>query len=190
MMNHRTVIAAFTSLALATSALAQEDSVKNILTDESARNFKAKSYSPYVGRNFPTRPLWGDTHLHTNASLDAFGAGARLNAEQAYRFARGEVVRMESGMEVRLSRPLDWLVIADHAEFAGIMPEISAGNPTLMVDERNRRWNKLVNQGGDNAWQAVIEIVDALGQKNLPPSHLDPKLAKSVWLKHLEITDR
>ena len=186
------LIAAIASLALSSSALAQEDSVQNVITDESAEVFaqEEKSYSPYAGRNYPTRPLWGDTHLHTDASIDAYGGGARLDAEEAYRFARGEEVRMVSGMRVRLSRPLDWLVIADHAEFAGVIQELVAGNPTLMVDERNRRWSELVNEGGDSAWQAIIEIVDALGLGNVPPSMLDPDLARSVWQKHIELTDR
>ena len=153
-------VAALTLMALGSFAFAQEDSLKNVITEESKEAFaEEKNYSPYAGRNFPTQPLWGDTHLHTAASIDAYGGGARLDAVEAYRFARGEEVRMENGMRARLSRPLDWLVIADHAEFAGIMQEIVVGNPKLMVDERNRRWHNLVNEGGDSAWQAVIEIV-------------------------------
>ncbi len=187
---NRFLVAALSFMALGSFAFAQDDSVQNVITEESKAAFaKEKSYSPYAGRNFPTKPLWGDTHLHTDASLDAFAAGARLGAAEAYRFARGEEVRMVSGMRVRLSRPLDWLVIADHSEFSGLAVELANGNPTLMVDERNRRWSQLINEGGDAAWQAAIEIVDALGEGNLPPSHLDPQLARSVWLKHIELTD-
>ena len=48
-----------------------------------------KRYSPYAGRNFPTRVFFGDTHLHTGMSMDAGAFGARLGPEDAYRFARG-----------------------------------------------------------------------------------------------------
>ena len=48
------------------------------------------TYSPYAGRDFPTRPLWGDTHLHTSLSMDAGAFGARLMPNDAYRFAKGE----------------------------------------------------------------------------------------------------
>ena len=51
--------------------------------------FKARSYSPYAGRNFPTRPFFGDTHLHTGFSFDAGAFGARLSPKDAYRFAKG-----------------------------------------------------------------------------------------------------
>jgi len=49
-------------------------------------------YSPYAGRNFPTRPYFGDTHLHTSYSMDAGAFGARLGPKDAYRFAKGEEV--------------------------------------------------------------------------------------------------
>ena len=71
-------------------------------------------YSPYAGRNFPTRPLFGDTHLHTAMSFDAGMFGCRLGPVEAYRFAKGEEVTSSSGQRVRLSRPLDFLVVADH----------------------------------------------------------------------------
>ena len=179
-----------TALALATVAFAQEDGTHNLVSKEAMKHSEQKSYSPYVGRNFPTRPLWGDTHLHTAASLDAFGAGARLEAEEAYRFARGEEVRSSSGMKVRLSRPLDWLVIADHSEFSGVAVELSKGNPKLMVDDRCRRWNKLINEGGDQAWQAIIELVTAMGKNDVPPVVLDKDLAKALWQKHLEVVEK
>src|SRR4051812_37538566 len=55
--------------------------------------FPAKRpYSPWAGRNFPTRPLFGDTHLHTSFSMDAGAFGARLGPRDAYRFGKGEEV--------------------------------------------------------------------------------------------------
>ena len=71
--------------------------------------FAAKSpYSPYVDRNFPERPLWGDSHLHTALSMDAGGFGNRLGLDEAYRVARGEQVTASSGQDIRLSpiRPI------------------------------------------------------------------------------------
>ncbi|MCP4382258.1 MAG: DUF3604 domain-containing protein [Hyphomicrobiales bacterium] len=171
-------------------ALSQEDGTHNLVSEGVARTAVEKSYSPYVGRNYPTVPLWGDTHLHTAASLDAFGQGARLEAAEAYQFARGEEVRATSGMRVRLSRPLDWLVIADHSEFSGIGVELAKGNPMLMVDDQTREWNRLINQGGDESWQAIIEIVTAMGKGEVPDVFFDKGLAKTFWQKHLEVVER
>jgi hypothetical protein len=66
-------------------------------------------YSPYVGRNFPTRPFFGDTHLHTAFSMDAGAFGARLTPRDAYVFAKGNEITASSGQRARLSRPLDFL---------------------------------------------------------------------------------
>ena len=85
-----------------------------------------KLYSPYAGRNFPTRPYFGDTHLHTSFSMDAGAFGARLTPRDAYVFAKGNEVKSSSGQPVKLSRPLDFLVVADHSDGMGFFPLIMA----------------------------------------------------------------
>ena len=91
-------------------------------------------YSPYAGRNFPTRPFFGDTHLHTSFSMDAGAFGARLGPRDAYRFARGEEVTASSGQPAKLSRPLDFLVVADHSDGIGFFPQLMSGDPELLAD--------------------------------------------------------
>ena len=82
---------ALLTLGFAASSLTQQKYGE--LTKEKAEEaHSSKSpYSPYAGRTFPDRPLWGDTHLHTAISLDA-GAGGTHWDREAYRFARGEEV--------------------------------------------------------------------------------------------------
>ena len=65
---------------------------------------KKPAYSPYVGREYPTRPLFGDTHLHTSFSMDAGAFGARVGPRDAERLARGEEILASSGQPVRLSQ--------------------------------------------------------------------------------------
>ena len=120
--------------------------------EESVRqSIKEPGFSPYAGRNFPTRVLWGDTHLHTKLSLDARAFGVTLGPEEAYRLARGEEIKSSHGERVKLSRPLDWLVVADHSDALGTMDEIVKGNPTLMRDPKAKEWHDRINQGGDTA---------------------------------------
>ena len=58
-----------------------------------------KPYSPAVGQDFPTNVYFGDTHLHTNISLDAYGDGnTKIGPDEAYRFAKGETVIGDDGM--------------------------------------------------------------------------------------------
>ena len=91
-------------------------------------------YSPYAGRNFPTRPYFGDTHTHTSFSMDAGAFGARLAPKDAYRFAKGEEVMASSGQRAKLSRPLDFLVVTDHSDGMGFFPQLIGGDPTLAGD--------------------------------------------------------
>ena len=113
-------------------------------------------YSPYLDRGYPDRVYFGDTHLHTAYSTDAGMLGCRLGPEEAYRFARGEEVTSSTGVRVRLQRPLDFLVVADHAENLGLAPMIAESNPDLLKTEFGRLVHDLVKSGkpGDayNAW--------------------------------------
>src|SRR4051795_7333000 len=115
------------------------------------------AYSPYAGRNFPSRPFFGDTHLHTSFSMDAGAAGARLTPRDAYRFARGEELTASSGQPVKLSRPLDFLVVADHSDGFGFFPLILNGDPLIMADAQGRKWNEMVHSGqGADATMDII----------------------------------
>jgi hypothetical protein len=127
---------------------------------------KPPPYSPYVGRSFPTRPYFGDTHLHTAVSMDAGAFGARLTPRDAYRFARGEEVTASSGQPVKLSRPLDFLVVADHSDNMGFFPDLYAGKPELLADPTGRRWYDLI-QSGKGA-EAAMEIIVAFSQGTFP----------------------
>ena len=79
-------------------------------------------YSPYPAQDFPNNVYFGDTHLHTSYSTDAGMIGSPLGPEEAYRFARGEKVTSSTGLPARLQRPLDFLVVSDHAENLGLAP--------------------------------------------------------------------
>lgn len=120
------------------------------------------SYSPYAGRNFPTRPYFGDTHMHTAFSMDAGAFGARLGPREAYRFARGEEVTSNSGQEVRLSRPLDFLVVADHSDGMGFFPLLVGGDPKIMSDPQGRKWYEMIHSGQGAA--AAMDIIQSFGK--------------------------
>jgi hypothetical protein len=154
----------------------------------------ARGYSPYAGRQYPTRPLFGDTHLHTSNSGDAFAAGDRLTPDDAYRFARGEEVVSSTGVPAKLSRPLDFLVIADHAEGLGLMQEIYNGNPAFVSDPTAARWSKMMKEGGDSAAAAQTEITKAQAMGTLPPVIKDPKVVgpvmTSVWKQYTATAEK
>ena len=141
-----------------------------VTDDESSLHAPAKkeTYSPYAQRNFPDRPLWGDTHLHTAVSFDAGAFGATLLPPDAYRFAKGEEVISSTGLPVRLSRPLDFLVVADHSDNMGFFPELRDGAPYVMANDKGRKWNAMINAGGQEGVKAAAEIIQAFSQGKFP----------------------
>jgi hypothetical protein len=154
------------TLALVTSpALAQLPPP----TDDAKDAFPAqKHYSPYAGRGFPTQVFWGDTHLHTGMSMDAGAFGARLLPEDAHRFARGEELTSSTGLKVKLSRPLDFLVVADHSDNMGFFPRLNSGDPKMLADPTGRRWYDMIQAGGQQGVAAAVEIVLGLTNNNFP----------------------
>jgi len=150
-----------------------------------ARKVDVEDYSPYAGGAYPTRPLFGDTHHHTSNSGDAFMGGNRLTPEDAYRLARGQEVVSSSGVPVQLSRPLDFLVISDHAEGTGVMYEVYNGNPAFTSDTTLARWGEALRAGGEAAASAAGELVSAQAQGTLPAPVQDPEtvvpVMRSVW---------
>ncbi len=127
-----------------------------------------KHFSPYAGRNFPTQAFWGDTHLHTSQSMDAGAFGARLMPEDAHRFARGEEVTSSGGLKVKLSRPLDFLVVADHSDNLGFFPALLAGDPKMLAHPQGRKWYDMIQEGGQTAVTAALEIVLGAAAGKMP----------------------
>lgn len=128
-------------------------------------------YSPATGNDMPTRVFWGDTHLHTKLSQDAFTFGVTLGPDEAYKFAKGEPVKATHGEIAQLERPLDFLVVSDHAEGLGAMAALLGGNEELLKSERLQKWrdgflagtaaarNAVAQDGRDNGWPLELESI-------------------------------
>lgn len=154
----------------------------------------AKGYSPFAGRKYPTRPLFGDTHLHSMNSGDAFAAGNRFTPEQTYRISRGEEVISTTGVPFKLARPLDFVVISDHSEGLGLLTQVFAGNPAFGNDATVKRWGDMMRAGGADTVRAMTEIIAAQAGNSLPAPLTDPKIAgpmmMSVWQQYTTVADK
>ncbi len=147
---------------------------------------QAQSYSPAANRAYPTIVYWGDTHVHTSfSSGDAnLMGGNYVTPTIAYRFARGEVVEGKNGMAVRIRRPLDFLVIADHAENLGVAASLRSNDPALrdssagkelyqrfrahQTDSKSERFRlrapKLPDAYARSVWSQVVANADAYNE--------------------------
>ncbi len=145
-----------------------------------------EAYSPQV-REPVTNLYWGDTHLHTQLSADAYIVGTRATADEAYRFARGKTVTVDNGMDVRLRRPLDFLAVTNHAEYMGIHKRLAAGDETLKDWEEGQRWAELLDQGESNALGRAF--VDAI-QSDDPKYQVSDDIRRNIWKEAAEVADR
>jgi hypothetical protein len=153
--------------------------------------YSGKSYSPYADRGFATMPLWGDTHLHTGNSFDAGAFGARLLPEDAYRFARGEQVTSSTGVPARLSRPLDWLVVADHSDNMGFFPDLFAGKPHIVANPQGREWYDGIKEG--RGVEVAYELISLFANGEFPEELAyspDSTQYKSTWHDTIDAAER
>jgi len=117
------------------------------MTAQAGHDASGDHYSPFIVKDTAQQVYWGDTHLHTSYSADAGMIGNTLGPEQAYRFALGHEITTSSGQKARLVRPLDFLVISDHAENLGLAPMIAESNEELLKSENGKKMHDLVKDG-------------------------------------------
>jgi hypothetical protein len=137
-------------------------------------------YAPPV--EYPVQVYFGDPHLHTSLSMDAGAWGNKLGLEPAYRFARGAEVTSSSGLKAKLSRPLDFVVIADHSDGYGFFPRLLAQDPYIMEQPEGKRWFEESTKGG-NAGQrkAADDMIKMFSQGKFPYKVNSPEMLGPVW---------
>ncbi|NNE18586.1 MAG: DUF3604 domain-containing protein, partial [Myxococcales bacterium] len=105
--------------------------------------------SPGAMAKEPTRLYWGDTHLHTSHSADAYFLQNRsAGPDTAYRWAKGlPVVHPSTRSRVQIRTPLDFLVVADPAEMLGLPLKLMNGDPELNATATGRKWASMMRAG-------------------------------------------
>jgi hypothetical protein len=170
-------------LVVSASALAQ---AQDFTISKEEIKIGKKQYSPYLHQSYPNRVFWGDTHLHTYYSTDAGMVGNSLGPDEALRFAKGEQVISSTGVPARLIKPLDFLVVADHAENLGLAPMIEESDPKLLKDPMGKKYHDLVKSGkGWDAYQLWKKSGAAL-KDSMP----NPELQRTAWGRIIDSVDK
>lgn len=151
-----------------------------------------KTYSPYVTTQYPMNVYWGDTHLHTNLSTETYAAGyeygnERLSSDEAYRAARGETVKSINDMPVRLRRPLDFLMIADHAESFGVAGALDKGNRLLLQTAIGEEWYQRL-QAAKPEHKKVSSLLMKL-HLEIDKEIVNSTFRQSVWDKAVDLAE-
>jgi hypothetical protein len=192
-MKKTTTIASLLASLLAGVTLTSQAQVNPTAKDIDilSREYTGKVYSPYAGRDFPSNVYFGDTHLHTDISMDAGAFGNRLGLDPAYKFARGEQVVSTNAGPVRLSRPLDFLVVADHSDNMGFFPDMLSGAPFILEDPTGKNWYDRIKAGEGPG--VAIELIGLFSQDKFPPALTytpDSAPYRAAWDKTVAAAER
>ena len=149
---------------------------------------------------YPDNVYWGDTHVHTYLSGDAFGMGTRLTPDEAYRFAKGQSVTATGGAQAHLRQPLDFLLIADHAENLGVLPALTSADERLLAADGSKRWadffasaptlTRVLGAGSLDAHSAGTETLLAGKAAWNSDFGIDDEFRREVWHEVIDAAER
>jgi hypothetical protein len=158
---------------------------------------KAKDYTEAItnvmaaegsgSRGFEKVALFGELHVHSRNSFDAFITGVRVPPEDAYRYAKGEAIDHFSGVKIQAKQPLDFMAVTDHAEYLGLLP-------TLMEPEGNLAHTDVAKEllSGDlqRFLAATIGVLHTLNSVVLHPELDVPEISRPIWVSYVELADQ
>ena len=131
---------------------------------------------------------FGEEHLHSDASPDAFAFGTRSDANDAYLYAKGEAIKeAQSGKMIQKRTPYDFAAVTDHAEYLGMMPLLLDPNSPL----RDTEIGKLIAKGDHESGEAAFQQIITSATINQPIEYLvDPKIMKTAWQKQVDAANK
>jgi hypothetical protein len=138
-----------------------------------------------IGEPNPLNNVYfGEQHLHTQASPDAFAFGTRNTADDAYQYAKGEpIVNAQTGLKIQKQTPYDWAAVTDHAEYLGMMPLLLDPGSSLQQSEIG----KMIASGDPAQGEAAFQQIITSATINQPIEYLvDPAIMKSAWKKQVD----
>ena len=159
-------------------------------TEKSAESATNASTGQSPDARPPRNPLknayFGDLHLHSGYSMDAFAFGTRTTPEDSYKYAQGETVEYMGKPQKRIA-PLDFLAVTDHAEYLGVVRDTIDPNGPFA----NSEWYKVMtNPDPKVSGEAFKKLIGSLVVNKPLPEFNDPKLIRSAWEKYSAISDK
>ncbi|MFO1376884.1 MAG: DUF3604 domain-containing protein [Steroidobacteraceae bacterium] len=156
---------------------------------DAAARAQAREYSPPVRDAGMTNLYWGDTHLHTSNSIDAFDMGDRsISPVEAFRFARGEQLVSQTGVNVKLRRPLDFLVVADHAEYIGGFALAASGDAELLATPIGQQWARIIADGRNG--DLLKTMTGGLQKQDSGLQNIPEPIRQRIWSTVAATADR
>jgi len=185
--NRLVIIAGAFSILLIAAGSELVSSQELVVTEEDFA--EERVYSPYAGRAYSDQVFFGDTHFHTELSFDAGLIGTSLDVHDGFRMARGETVISNTGQPVQLIRPLDFLVITDHAELIGLASAIRESSPLLLAEPWGKWIHERFNSGPEGRMEGFADILKRATVLGENPFESED-LTRSIWEDFVRVADQ
>lgn len=135
----------------------------------------------------PQKAWFGELHVHTMNSPDAFMLNVRTSPDDAYRFAQGEAIDHVSGVKIQLRQPLDFVAITDHSEYMGILPRLfdpESDLAALPIAER------LTTDDPEARQHALLDVLMSMGDNRPLEELVDPELRHAIWRDYVRLAEQ
>jgi len=173
------VFAILTSCSQDPKAPKQSASIKQEITPEDISSDKS------VGQS--TNAYFGDLHIHTSWSFDAFIYNVRATPDDAYRYAKGEAIEHYGGKKVKINKPLDFIAVSDHAEYMGVMMQMQDPENVLYDFPLAKNVRSLDKA---TSLRAFGVIGQSMSRNKRIDQLADPKLLRSIWQQEVSAADK
>ncbi len=148
----------------------------------------AAASAQQTGAANPQRNAYfGDLHVHTSFSTDAFIWTVRTKPDDAYRYAKGEAIDHTSGYKIRLNKPLDFLAVTDHSEYMGVLPGMLDPNNPL---SKHPLAKDVLSPDPDVRTRTVMKILGSVMSQKPIPEFVDQKVTRSVWQEIIKAAEK
>ncbi|WP_101757909.1 DUF3604 domain-containing protein [Oceanicoccus sp. KOV_DT_Chl] len=140
---------------------------------------------PAVTFNANKNVFWGDLHIHTSYSTDAYTMGVRTTPDDAYTFTRGGEIAHGAGYGIKIKRPLDFAAVTDHSEYLGVLRD---QQPELLLSKRSLRQRLLE----DSRIRNTLFFIRSLGTFDLKDVDADttPQASYNAWQDTIAAAER
>jgi hypothetical protein len=129
---------------------------------------------------------FGDVHVHTGWSFDGFTNGSKTTPTDAYDWAQGKPITGSGGPEMQLKTPLDFYMVADHAEYMGVFNQMANPDSPLSKTELAKA---VTSPDANVRMQAFAGVLRDMSAGKRDPTLSDPALARTVWAEIVKAAD-
>jgi hypothetical protein len=131
---------------------------------------------------------FGEQHMHTQNSFDAYTVGVRGTWAEAYDFALGKPSKLSTtGETMQRKTPYDFVAITDHSEYYGVFKNMADPKSPL---SKNPFAKRMASSDPKEVQQAAIDIIATIAANDPVEAFVDPKLLKSNWQDFIKVADK